>query len=426
MMFVRRFALLPLALAVGCTDGSETGDGDTIDAAPSADAAPAPLPDPCADQMPACPAAPASMTEGGGLVAIDRCAFPLTERDEWAARAGVVDDLAAALDQVGVAGVLDDLNRTAAPVGASALPGEPPGVRQAFGWQAGDMSVAYWIPQGIDGGRVDGRKVLLVSWYYDRASDPGSTVEKGVRIAIVDATDPASVRYRFALLVEPEVVDGRPSFGPVAVHAGGLAWVGRYLYVVHTGVGFRVFDLDRILRVDASQDTIGRDAATGRYHAHGYAYVVPQVDTIAHASACAPRFSFVSVDRTTNPPSLLSGEYDAASIRGRLYRWPLDPATGRLQVVGAGRVIAYEAWLAAHSHVQGALSLGDTVWLSSSKPAGTAGVLYRAKVGAPSRSFGWIDAPEDLAYDPGDRTMWSLSEGLNARYVVGIDADAVD
>jgi hypothetical protein len=30
--------------------------------------------------------------------------------------------------------------------------------------------------------------VLLVSWYHDREEDPGSSVEKGVRIAIVDAT----------------------------------------------------------------------------------------------------------------------------------------------------------------------------------------------------------------------------------------------
>ena len=149
--------------------------------------------------------------------------------------------------------------------------------------------------------------------------------------------------------------------------------VGRYLHVVHTGVGFRVFDLDRILRVPGGADTIGYDAATGEYNAHGYAYVLPQVDTVAHVSECAPRFSFVALDRTTTPPSLLSGEYDATSIAGRLYRWPLDPGpgpgTGRLQVVGDRRVIADRAWFSGHSHVQGALSLDDQVWLSSSQPA---------------------------------------------------------
>ena len=36
-----------------------------------------------------------------------------------------------------------------------------------------------------------------MSWYYDLASDPSSTVDKGVRIAIVDVTDPAAIRYRF-------------------------------------------------------------------------------------------------------------------------------------------------------------------------------------------------------------------------------------
>jgi hypothetical protein len=223
-------------------------------------------------------------------------------------------------------------------------------------------------------------------------------------------------------------MDGdRPSFGPVVIHAGGLAWVGDLLYVVDTTRGLRAFDLTRILRVETGVDAIGYDAGAGAYHAHNYAYAVPQIGTYAQVSSCSPRFSFVSVDRTSSPPSLVTGEYDAGSVYGRLYRWPLDLASGRLRGVGdAGRVIADGAWFSSHSHLQGGLAQGDTFWLSSSKPAGARGILYRAAEGRTSANIGWSDTPEDLSCDPTDRLLWSLSEGLGARHVFSLPLGAVD
>ena len=41
---------------------------------------------------------------------------------------------------------------------------------------------------GATAGTVGGRKLVLVSWYYTMANDTGSTVDKGVRIAIADVT----------------------------------------------------------------------------------------------------------------------------------------------------------------------------------------------------------------------------------------------
>jgi len=326
--------LVAFLLSACGDDGEGAGEGAAdaapggpeVDAGPSRtepDAGTTVIEDPCEGQTPVCPAA-SGLTEGAGLAPIDRCAFPMEDRDTWSDSGALVDGLAAALDPVSLTDVLGDLNRTAAPIAAGDLPGDVPGVESAFGWQSGDESVGYWIPQGITGsgdgvagGRVDGRRVLLVSWYYDREQDPGSTADKGVRLAVVDATDPASIHYRFVLLVEPVAGEAGPSFGPIRVHAGGLAWVGDYLYVVDTSHGFRVFDMTRILRVQTGVDSIGLDPASGDYYAHNYAYVVPQVGTYAQTSSCDPRFSFVSVDRTSDPPSTRS---TAACTAGRSTR----------------------------------------------------------------------------------------------------------
>lgn len=389
--------------------------------------------DPCPATAPACPSLPAGYAAGDGLRAIDRCAFPLAERDTWAVRGSIVDALPASVARVGLADVAGDLNRSATRVAAAALPGSPPGVQLAFTWQSGDQDVAYWIPQGITGwfdgtggGLVAGRKLLLVSWYHDPASEPGATVDKGVRIAIVDVTDAAAIRYRFALLVDPVIRDGRPDFDPVSVHSGGLAWFGDYLYVPDTSRGLRVFDLTRMLTVDTSVDSLGYDAATGAYHAHGYRYVIPQVDTYEDDGACSPRFSYLSLDRGATPPALVSGEYDATSIGGRLFRWPLDPVSGRLALTDRGRVIGGDAWFLGETNVQGAASRGPVTWLSSSAPAGGRGALYRTGVGQRSVALGWLDAPEDLAFDGGGDLLWSLSEAAGARYVIAVARTAID
>ncbi len=424
---------LVLAVVVGCGGGGadEPLDGATPVDSAEVDADAAPI-DPC-PVAPACPSLPAGYGVGDGLRAIDRCGFPLTDLDTWAAADALLDALPASVPQRTLADVVTELNRVATPVTAAAVPGDPPGVRVAFTWQAGDRSVAYWIPQGLTGsfdatldGRVAGRKLVLVSWYHERAEEPGATVDKGVRLAIVDVTDPAAIRYRLVLLVEPIARGGRTDFAPVAVHAGGLAWHGDHLWVPDTGTGFRVFDLGRLFEVDASVDALGYDATTGAYHAHGYRYVVPQIGRYRDDDACAPRFSFVALDRSTTPPSLVSGEYDATSIGGRLYRWPLDADTGHLAASSRGRVVPDGAWFAGQTHLQGAAARGDTFWLSSSAPAGGAGALYRAGIDRPSVALPWIDSPEDLAVDEGDGLVWSLSEAIDARYVIGVARTAID
>lgn len=407
-------AVLAGLLLLGCSSSSTTRpDADTVDA-PIADD------DPCPAVV-ACPE-PGALARGSGLVPLDRCAFPLAV--DATTPSALID--AFPIPRMTIGAIAGDLNRTADAV--TAVPGNPPGLRRAFRWQAGDMAVAYWIPQGITGsfdgaptGLVDGKKLVLVSWYHEPTLDAG--VDKGVRLAIVDATDPANIRYRFALLVEPIGTVDAPSFAIVPVHAGGLAWIGDRLYIPVTGSGFRVFDLSRILRVDSTEDRLGRDAA-GSYAAYGYQYAIPQIERIVDRGACDAVFSFVSYDATSQPPSLVTGEYSSTSLAGRLYRWPLA-ASGALRVTTRDRTLPDAVYAMAESHVQGALANQGVWWLSSSRPAGGAGELVRVREGGTSVTLGWGDSPEDLAYDPQRASVWSLSEAIDARYVYEVARTAI-
>lgn len=386
-------------------------------------------PDPCAAQMPVCPTTP-PQSAGGALVPVDRCAFPLVEGALWGSASAVVDELEAKLPAASLGTLLDDANRTTIPV--LSVPGAPLGYQGGFRWNDDDNDKPWWIPQGITTsadasptGLVAGRQVVLVSWYYDIDQDPGSVAEKGIRVAFVDVSQSPPV-YRLALLVEP-VAGNPPSFQSVPIHAGGIAWVGDLLYVADTGNGLRVFDTSRALEVATDLDLIGYDAGTDAYYAGLYKYVIPQIGNYDHASTCDPRFSFVGLDRSTDPPSLVSGEYCNGStacdtaLSGRLFRYPLDPATGLLP---APTTYASEAFYSAQSHIQGAASNGGTFYLSSSAPAGSGGALYVKKSGAGASTFPWIDSPEDLSFDgPGGR-LYGLSEGLSVRYVFWVGAAA--
>jgi hypothetical protein len=402
------------------TSSPEVPDGGANDDAASDAGAPL---DPCATQNAVCPTK--TTIAGSGVVPIDRCAFPLKEAATWSSLPPLVTALAKIAAPVTTPTILADLNRNATSVAPGAVPGGPPGVSVAVRWDTEDEDSTTWIPQGITGsadasatGLVDGRRILLVSWYY--TPPVGSTYEKGVRIAFVDVTTPQTPTYRFALLVEPTGTPAAPNFVPVTVHAGGLVWFGNLLYVVETGRGFRVFDMSRAMQAATDVDEIG--CASGTCRAGLYKYVIPQIGGYTQASACAPLFSYVALDRTTTPPSLLSGEYcggDACAaqpLAGRAYRWPLDPATGRLR---PGTSWPSEAMLLGQTQVQGIASRSGIYYMSSSAPAGGGGALYRVKTGKSATST-WLDAPEDLMVDEKAGLLWSLSEGAGARVVAGM------
>ncbi|HTJ83980.1 MAG TPA: hypothetical protein VL400_19810, partial [Polyangiaceae bacterium] len=66
------------------------------------------------------------------MVPLDRCGFALERAASFDDYGPLVDDLETLATPVTLADVLDDLNRQPIAVSASSVPGDPPGVTQAF------------------------------------------------------------------------------------------------------------------------------------------------------------------------------------------------------------------------------------------------------------------------------------------------------
>jgi hypothetical protein len=227
-----------------------------------------------------------------------------------------------------------------------------------------------------------------------------------------------TVAYRLALLVKPVMDGATPSFEPVPIHAGGIVWYGDYLYVADTSRGLRVFDMSRILEVGTGNgEWFGKVSEAEGYHAYNYRYVIPQVTRYrVCASSCCTRFSFVSLDRTTSPHSLLTGEYSASNTTGRLTRWPLDEATGKLKLTG-GRVQASESVFTAVGNMQGGASVAGQYFVSSS---GSYLGLHTGKLDQSSAKRGWPHGPEDLYYSQATDDLWSATEHPGTRFVFAV------
>ncbi|MEV0647070.1 hypothetical protein AB0I28_17565 [Phytomonospora sp. NPDC050363] len=335
--------------------------------------------------------------------------------------ASLISGLDAALPNVTMQAVVDSGNRTG--VACSA----PAQHRVAsFCWNSGDAGTGEWMPQGITtsadalgAGTYEDRRVLMASWY----STASTGLDKGVRISVVDLSNPSAPAYRHILLVAPATIGGQPSFNPVRVHAGGLAWYGNLLYVVDTYNGLRVFDLNHLWQVTTGDESkIGRQA-DGTYHAYNYAYVLPQTAAYAHSTEggyAKLRFSAVSLDRTSTPDSLVIAEYASPGTGTRLARVPID-YTDRLLVTGSdGYARANEAHLVNFTSMQGATAINGTFHVSTSDGTGNAGdrIKWKPPAGAVDIATDTLPiGPEDVSYDGPRDMLWSLSEYAGKRYV---------
>lgn len=433
-------ALLPLVAALGliACGGGSPGDLPADAGSPSggdagADAGRPSGPDGGATR---CSAAPECETVEGTVVehrmeALDGCAFILQEPREPAAGMARADAL---LEKAGtavtLADVLENLNRE----GRSGVTADTAlRMREhdyvGFRWDSGDEQVSYWYSQGVTGssdaradGHTHGRRLLLVSWYHRTDARP----TKGARVSLVDFTDPSAIRYRHLLLVTPTGDGADVDFGPAeyasgdALHAGGIVWLGDLLYVADTRVGLRVFDLSRIFEVTHTDANERIGFSDGRMDAHGYRYAIPQIARYRLAEgSCPVRFSFAGLDRSADPPLIVTGEYASGHPNGRVVRWPVDPDTGWL-LASDGLVHAWDAVIAAQSSMQGAITHDGVYYISSGAQVGPLGRLYRTRPGLESAVTAWPAGCEDLYVERDTGLIWTTTEFPELRDTLGI------
>ncbi|NYJ00197.1 hypothetical protein HNR19_000895 [Nocardioides thalensis] len=326
-----------------------------------------------------------------------------------------IDALAALLadhggGRVGVEGVLADLprrvRRTYAP--HPRLLGRK--VARALTWDATDRRDPNWWPQGISSSVRTSvtRDVLAVSWYAKN--------DHGSRVSFVDL---ASRRYQHVLLAEPTMTDGSPGLKPLKVHAGGIVWHGPYLHVAATGRGFFTCRLDDLLRV-----TDGSGLET-----HGHRYVLPvrfAYKARTDEGVEKLRYSFLTLDRSTEPPSLVAGEYGSAQQTRRLARIPTDPETGLLATDqdGYSRPAVDER---GQVRMQGAAVAEGVYYLTASQGHWNPGTVY---VGTPGefRAVRWATppGPEDLVWWPATDLLWSVTEHPRRRWIFAMRRGSFD
>ncbi|MEV4423118.1 hypothetical protein AB0L40_24535 [Patulibacter sp. NPDC049589] len=330
------------------------------------------------------------------------------------------------LPHASVGEVLGSGNRQASAIPALAPPRQAGGFQNGFRFASDDTSTTKFFPQGITGtadasatGLVDGRKALLVSWYARNPKTKKGTVPPGVRVSFIGAEKLTAAKYRHVLLVNPYMLpDGTADYRPTKSHAGGIAWVGRRLYVAETTGGLSVYDTARMWKVSAtSGDKTKVGCTPNPCEAADYQYVMPKVAEYRYRYAPkyqrgALLFSSVSYDRASQ--SLMTSEYYSGSPTtkangtpdARLVRWPLM-GDGALRP-GSGNVTTPTGlWTTTAENVQGALTIGNTVYVSSS---GGDRHLYVGGLGGKLAERRWPNGGEDLTYAPASGRIYSVLE----------------
>jgi hypothetical protein len=243
------------------------------------------------------------------------------------------------------------------------------------------------------------RDALVVSWY--------SKAGAGSRVSLVDL---ASRGYQHVLLAEPTSKDGRPGLEPLAIHAGGIVWHGPYLHVAATGRGFFTCRFDDLLRVPEG---------TG-IETFGHRYVLPvrfAYQAKADKGFEKLRYSFLSLDRTTDPPVLVAGEYGSAKQTHRLARFPTDAATGLLSTGedGFSRPVLDER---GETRMQGAVVAAGSYFVTASQGSRKPGTVYVGRPGA-FRAHRWSTppGPEDIVWWPSTDLLWSVTEHPRKRWI---------
>lgn len=290
-----------------------------------------------------------------------------------------------------------------------------------------DQADRRWWPQGIstsadasdDEVVLGGRRIVVTTWY----SKSLGGVHQGSRLTFLDVE---TLRYRHVLLVEPRLSrDGRLRLEPVRIHAGGIVWYGPWLHIAATGKGFVTCRVDDIMRVDGD-DRLPEQFGVlddGSIASYGHHFVLPvRFRYRAHAEDRSRRlrYSFLSLDRSQEPPELLAGEYGRSGQSTRIARYRLDPQTRLLATDTDGR--SHPAVMDdGVQQMQGVALVNGTYYASVSQGPWMSGAMY---VGPPGRlqphSFALPIGPEDLSWWPSTDTFWSVSEHPGRRWIFTI------
>jgi hypothetical protein len=341
-------------------------------------------------------------------------------------------------EPAGLGGLLDDLKWSVRRSRVPRLLGRA--VREAYRWDDHDERDQQWYPQGIstsadasDTEAVvtpagDGRKVVVTTWY----STGRDGTKRGSRVSFIDLE---SGTYRHVLLVSPVFDEaGNLTLRPMNIHAGGIVWAGPYLHIAATGRGFVTARVDDIMRVpgdDEHPDKLGIEGTS--LYSYGHRYVLPvrfTYQAFTDEGHQKLRYSFMSLDRRSDPPALVAGEYAAGRTAGattRLARYPLDRATWQLSTGddGYSRPLALDD--GGVRQMQGAVVASGRYHVSVSHGRWMPGTICSGQPGS-MRARRWAVpmGPEDLSYWPSTDRIWSVTEHPRRRWIVAMDRSWFD
>ncbi|MDX3628925.1 hypothetical protein PV728_01080 [Streptomyces europaeiscabiei] len=370
------------------------------------------------------------------------------------------------------------------------LPVEPVTSR-AYCWEPGDAVNDRWVPGSVTTSRNN--RVIAAGWTHSDVgsgtpgadstkagttgadhtgagntgadgTDVGAVDDEGLaRVAFVDASDPANLRYRWVLLVVPTT--GGQGFEGLRSRLGGMAWYEDKLIVTARGPQSRgqrddslyVFDLARFLRADVTDsDAIGR--VGDGWSAHHYRYALPAVAAYsppagrgcdARDNDSVPCFGSLSLDRTSTPPTVVANERfrPGRDEPARVWRYALDitaDRTGLLTTTGReSAAVATEAYETEATGVQGVLAhKGNWYVDQAAEESDRHGTLWRqdedgseAARCAPDkadqksdlRSYAcWGRHTASLSYSPETGEVWTLTDPIPERVLYAVKLSDVD
>lgn len=130
------------------------------------------------------------------------------------------------------------------------------------------------------------------------------------------------------------------------------------------------------------------------------------------------RFSFIALDRTTTPDSIVVGEYHAKRTDCRLVRWDID-YNNRLLKTSNSIATASQAVSHGNTKIQGAASINGKFFMTQS---GGSLISFSWKDGKKKTENTFPKVPEDLSYEKGVG-LWTLMEQPGSRHVFAVNPD---